>query len=223
MPPPKKLPSVSKAPAVPPRRPAAAPSLRMNRTSPSPRDEAAPEPGSASAESERSDNVDKIRDILFGTQMRDYDKRMARVEERLVQETLDLREDGKRRCDALETFVKAEFDAFGDRLKAEQEERADADKETARELRETTKALEKRLAQIEEQATRAQRELRDTLLQETKRLAEAIARSQADTLARLEKESLELRTLLTDRLALADLFAEVSLRLKREFKVPGQE
>lgn len=30
-------------------------------------------------------NVDKIRDILFGGQMRDYDRRFARVEDRITQ------------------------------------------------------------------------------------------------------------------------------------------
>ena len=29
-------------------------------------------------------NVDKIRDILFGNQMRDYEKRFARLEERVT-------------------------------------------------------------------------------------------------------------------------------------------
>jgi len=34
-------------------------------------------------------NVDKIRDILFGSQMRDYESRFARLEETLIKETLD--------------------------------------------------------------------------------------------------------------------------------------
>ena len=38
--------------------------------------------------------------------------------------------------------------------------------------------------------------------------------------AALEKEGQDLRGSLTDRLALADLFTEVALRLKNEFKVP---
>src|SRR5947209_6262346 len=37
-------------------------------------------------------NVDKIRDILFGTQMRDYDSRFARLEETLVKENAEIRE-----------------------------------------------------------------------------------------------------------------------------------
>ena len=38
-------------------------------------------------------SVDKIRDILFGSQMRDYDKRFTRLEERLSQDAITLREE----------------------------------------------------------------------------------------------------------------------------------
>src|SRR6187551_111575 len=34
-------------------------------------------------------NLDKVRDLLFGGQMRDYDRKFARLEERLVKETAD--------------------------------------------------------------------------------------------------------------------------------------
>ena len=40
-----------------------------------------------------SGNVEKIRDILFGAQMRDYEKRFIRLEERMFKEMKDLRDD----------------------------------------------------------------------------------------------------------------------------------
>ena len=53
-------------------------------------------------------NIDKIREILFGGHMRDYDRRFSRVEEQLVKESLELREDTRKRFEALEAFVKAD-------------------------------------------------------------------------------------------------------------------
>ena len=41
-------------------------------------------------------SLDKVRDILFGVQMRDYDRRFARLEERLVKETADLKDEVKK-------------------------------------------------------------------------------------------------------------------------------
>jgi Skp family chaperone for outer membrane proteins len=168
-------------------------------------------------------NVDKIRDILFGSQMRDYEKRFARFEERLLKETADLREDMKRRFASLEAYVRNEMDALSDRLKSEQSERLDAVKEIARELKENTKGLEKKAGQLEDQAAKSQRDLRQHILEEFRRLSEEIEQKHGDVATSLKKESQELRAILIDRLALADLFAEMALRLKDEFEIPGQK
>src|ERR1700735_4587522 len=67
-------------------------------------------------------NVDKIRDILFGSQMRDYEARFARLEETLIKETLEIRETNRRRFDQLETFIKREFETVQAKFKAERDE-----------------------------------------------------------------------------------------------------
>ena len=61
-------------------------------------------------------NVDKIRDILFGSQMRDYDKRFVRLEERLAKASDALRDDLKKRFDSLESFVQQEVESLHQRL-----------------------------------------------------------------------------------------------------------
>ena len=76
-------------------------------------------PVGAEGEVREGANVDKIRDILFGSQMRDYDKRFARVEERLVKDAAALREEIKKRIDGLESFVHQEVESLGQRLKNE--------------------------------------------------------------------------------------------------------
>ena len=58
-----------------------------------------------------SGNIDKIREIIFGGHMRDYDKRFMRLEARLIKEGADLRDDTKRRFEVLEMFIKREFEA----------------------------------------------------------------------------------------------------------------
>jgi len=173
--------------------------------------------------SERAGNVDKIRDILFGSQMRDYEKRFTRFEERLMKETADLREDVKRRIASLEAYTKGEVEALSDRQKTEQTERQEALKELTREVKDNARAWEKKAGQIEEQSTKSQRDLRQNLLEECKRLSEDLHQKHQEITSALEHESQELRTMMTDRLALADLLTEVALRLKNEFTIPDKE
>jgi len=190
--------------------------------------EASQDPGVLEAQTqqgdgrERAGNVEKIRDILFGSQMRDYEKRFARFEERLMKETVELRQDMKRRIDSLESYIKSEVQALNDRQKTEQSERQENVKDLARQLKESVQVAEKKAGQIEEQMTRGQRELRQSLLEECKRLSEQIEQKHKEVTTSLTRESAELRAAMTDRLALADLLTEVALRLKNEFSIPDK-
>jgi hypothetical protein len=168
-------------------------------------------------------NIDKIRDILFGVQMRDYEKRFARLEERLIKESGDLRDDTKKRFDALEMYVKRELESLTERLTSEQNTRTESVEALSQGIKETARAFEKRTAQMDEQSTRSQRELRQQLLEQSKSLNDEIRQKYDELTAALEREAVELRTDKTDRSALAALFTEVALRLNNDFKIPGAE
>jgi hypothetical protein len=183
-----------------------------------------PAAGTDDAEgTERAGNVDKIRDILFGSQMRDYDRRFARFEERLLKETADLRDDVKRRFETLESFIRAEIEGLGERLQKEQQERTEALKELTREQRESQRGWEKKTAQLEEQATKNQRELRQQWLDESKRLGDQIDQKAKEGAAALEREIRELGDRTQDRFALADMLTELAMRLKNEFEIPDRK
>lgn len=165
-------------------------------------------------------NVDKIRDILFGSQMRDYDKRFVRLEERLSRDAELLRDELKKRFDALEAFVQKETESIGQRLKSERTERIEALKELTREVRDSNKALEKKLAQLDDQMAKGTSELRSRILEQSKELSAEIGEKHREVMAALDREVQGLRADKTDREALADLFTEVAMRLKKEFALP---
>jgi uncharacterized protein YoxC len=179
--------------------------------------------GSSSPSLEEGGNIDKIREILFGVQMRDNEKRFSRIEERLLKESADLREDTRKRFEALEAFVKNEFEALSDRLKSEQQGREESVQHVSRDLQETGQALEKKLAQFDEQTTRSQRDLRQQLLDQSRNLSDEIRQKYSELQSLLEREVAELGHAKTDRASLAALFTEVSLRLNNEFKIPGSD
>jgi len=168
-------------------------------------------------------NVDKIRDILFGSQMRDYESRFARLEETLIKETLEIRDTNKRRFDQLESFVKSELEALQNRLKAERDERSDKDTQQSRELKETADAISRRLRDLDDRETDSERKLRNDLLQQARDLNDEIRARHEDMSSLLDKRVTELRDSKTDRAALASMFSEVALRLSDQFQIPGSE
>lgn len=200
---------MQEAAAVAPQYPQAVPPLQ-----------AAPEP--AAITGAESGSVDKIRDILFGTQMRDYDKRFARLEERLLKESAELREETRRRFDSLETYIRAEFGSLSDRVKNDAHRRDELNEAMSLHLQETAKSIERKLWQLDEQTAQAQRDLRQQLLNQSKELSDEIRRKSEELTAELAREAGELRHDKTDRAALADLFTELALRLNNQFRLPGE-
>ena len=177
----------------------------------------APEKSSAKSGGE---SLDKVRDILFGSQAREYEKRFARLEERLIKEASDLREDLRKRFDTLEGYIKREIESLTDRLRAEHDQRAESAKELSSAIRDTSQSFDKKTSQIDQLLTTAQRELRDQLLDQSKSLSDEIRQKHEQMSSHLERATAELRDEKTDRAALASLFMEVAMRLNNEFKIP---
>lgn len=168
-------------------------------------------------------SLDKVRDILFGANMRDYEKRFTLLEDKLLKESGELRTEVKKRLDGLEAYVKKELESLNDRLKAEHDERTTSTKAIIQELRDFSQNTEKRISQLDEFTTKTQRELRHEMLNQHKELSEDI-RQKAEALSgALEKAFKELRGDKTDRFALAALFTEMAMRLNNQFKLPGSE
>ncbi len=157
-------------------------------------------------------NIDKIRDILFGSNMRDYEQRFSRLEDALKKESSDLRDTTRRHLESLEAFVHKELAALEVRLNTERDERS-----------ETTSAVLKKIGELENHEAQAKREIRNDLLQQSKELTDAIRNKGEEVIALLERRSQELQHSKTDRAALAGLFNEVALRLTDQFKVTGAD
>ena len=181
---------------------------------------ASPQNAVAKNEVPEGANVDKIRDILFGSQMREYEKRFARLEERLAKALDSIREDMKKRFDSIEAFTRQEVESLSLRLRNEKAERAEELKELTSELRGMAKSLEKKLAQMEEKVAIGHGDLRARILEQSKSLSNEIDAVKKEVSATLDREVQGLRSEKTDRAALADLFSECALRLNGEFTLP---
>ena len=170
---------------------------------------------------DESSNVDRIRNILFGSQMRDYDGRFQKLEERLAREAGELRGDLQRQLQALESFMKGEVESMTNRVKTEQSERVQAIQQLAHEMGETVKGLDLKISNLDSQAAKDIRDLRAQLLEQSKALGEEMKEKHDQMKGRLEQEAGQIRDAMTGREALAEMLTEVAMRLKNEFRVPG--
>jgi hypothetical protein len=168
-------------------------------------------------------NLERIRDILFGTQARDYEKRFVRLEESLLKQTSTLRDEISRRCDFLESYIKREVESLHERDKSEQHERAETTHKLTLELKQISDTFEKKMAQLAEHVTVSQRELRQQLLEQSKILSDEMRQRCTDISAVFEQQMQEMRVDKTDRSTLATVFMDAALRLSHELHLPGMD
>ncbi len=160
--------------------------------------------------------VDKIRDLLFGNQMQDYDRRFAKLEERFLQRFKDVESETARTLSAFESNAKKHVDSLAGQFRDEKDQRADADKELERTLRDQNQAIEKRVRAISDQLSQLERDISDRFTQELQAVRDEIKRKSEDMRLIVEKMFAEVNNVKTDRNLLAGLFMEVAKCLSQD-------
>ena len=178
--------------------------------------ETTPSPGPGEVEDAAPESIGKIREILFGSQARDYDRRLAGLEDRLLKELAAMQEETRRRFDAFESYVKNEVDALSNRLSVGQQQREEMNDDWTRRLGETGRSLEKGITRLDEHSAQAHRDLRQQILEQSKSLSEEIRQKYTELAGALAREAQGLRSEKTDRSALASFFTEIATRLEKE-------
>ena len=166
-------------------------------------------------------NLEKVRDLLFGAQMRDMENHFARLEERLQKDLVELKDETRGRFESLEVFLRKEIESLTDQLRAEQEVRQQAVQTLTQELTETVKAFNQRTNQAEEHIVKAQRELRQHILDQSRSLRDEFWDRYRELSEATEHNVQELRAEKTDRATLAVLLTELAMRLGNEYLLPG--
>jgi hypothetical protein len=168
------------------------------------------EPPAAEAQPE---SLDKVRDILFGSQMRAVETRLQGLEERLRREHETLRDDFSKQVESLDALIRSETQALAERLVAERTKRVEELKSLAGEIKEALRALEKRHVKLEEATSMADAGLRDQLLMQSTAAASELAKLGERLGAELQRSHHELKSTKTDSATLSSLFSELAARV----------
>ena len=181
-----------------------APASRPADLPPAPPNDAAPE------------SLDKVRDILFGGQMRAVESRLQGLEERLMREQAVMRSDLDKRLADLDASAKRDAQTLGDRLNAERTKRTEELKALSAEIKEILRSLEKRHVKLEELSGLADAEIRDQILQQSRAIGAEIERLSQRVTTDLNREVAALRNDKTDVSALVGVFSDMATRLAGE-------
>ncbi len=159
-------------------------------------------------------NLEKVRDILFGTQSREFDERCNRLEKRLLQESTDLKDQFTRSLDEVKIYVNSEISRLTNQIQQEQAGRSNSLEEVGQVMKTMGSQFENRLSGLHDQTATQHQKLEGQLTQQKAEISEQHQQALADMQARFQEALNELKTDKTDRAVLAEMLMDVALRLK---------
>lgn len=168
---------------------------------------------STHSEAASGNNLEKIKELLFGAQMREYEKRVLRLEQRIIRDYAELQSDVQQRLNTIELNLRQELQSLGLAIATEQSQR----EESVKALNDQTKSglteVGKQVNQFVEQMSQQQQELRQQILTQAETIEEEIRQNYRELLAVLDRRIQALQTDKIDRTALASLLRELALRV----------
>jgi hypothetical protein len=159
-----------------------------------------------------SGNIDRVRDVLFGAQMRDYDTRLQRLDERLTKIVTEARANLQKRIEGLERAVESEMELLTNRLKAEGWERRMGIEKLVRRVAEAAKAFELKIENLDQESAREIKDLRRQLDEQSNALRAEIKKEHEQRQIDLDRETEQIRGAITSYAAQAEMLSEVALR-----------
>ena len=174
--------------------------------------------GKVSADNEN--NVTQIRDILFGGQMRDYEKRFQELHQQLESELERLRQDADKRFAALDKRLADQLEKLTRQQRQEVSDRTGAIDSLESRLLEAARIQRSEINKAAETLGHDLETLSDRLHSTHAALETALTNQASQADAALNRAQRELRVEKVGREDLAALFTEFAMRLKGEFELP---
>ena len=167
-----------------------------------------------SQEATEEGNLEKVRDILFGTQSREFDQRCTLLEERFLRESADLKNQLNKSLDEIKAYIKSEVSHLSTKIQEEQAGRSSSVEEVGQVVQTLGSQLDTQLSGLRDQTTAQHQLLKEQLTQNKAELTENQQQALKDMQSRFEETVKALQSDKTDRAVLAEMLMDMALRLK---------
>lgn len=159
-------------------------------------------------------SLEKVRDILFGAQSREFDQRVQTLEQRLLQESANLREEVTRSLESLKTHFTQEVSQLQRLIQQEEKGRNTSLADVGQVIQSLGGNIEDKLSQLRQQATQQSDLLEQQIIQQKADLTENHDQRMAELQQQFHEGIQLLKKEKTDRAALAEMLMDLALRLK---------
>lgn len=166
------------------------------------------------------ENVDRIRDILFGAQMKEYDRRIEQIAVRFRSDNEKLRQELSDRLLSLDGFCKTELDRLNSQFSAERQERIKLLSDLGKRVADAERELLEHIESVDKKGTEERLELRNEIMDQAHSMSEALRQRSEEIISALDSETGRLSREKTGREEISRLMTEMAMRLSGDFQLP---
>ena len=189
---------------------------KQKNTAPQKSTQVAENPPAMPAENTDLANVDKIRDILFGNQMRDYDRKFNQLEERIANDLANLRKENALQIESLQTFLESEVEILGGKLAAEEKNRIHEMDNMDGLIIKNVKQIEQKISDLGTSLETQSRDINQKMLKQSQDFNSELASQIEQTRKRLDDYRQDLSKGKVDKSALAEMLNSMALQINAD-------
>jgi hypothetical protein len=162
---------------------------------------------------EEVDNVDKIRDILFGQQIKDIDQRFEQLQNTINKQLDTLRDESKAHFDSLEKQIKSEMNILSEQLVQEQNTRIAAFEQNSDQFKAYATSIEKQFNEQQFENRKDHESLQKKQHEQSQQLYEVIDKNKKQHSESLSQASNTLNKAKIDKSVLSQLFSDLAIQI----------
>lgn len=167
-------------------------------------------------EADEQDNVDKIRDILFGNQMRELDRKFAQLEDRIASDFSAARKENTNQVESLQSFVESEIEILTSKLSNEEKTRAAQLDDVDDEIKKNVRQINEKVAELVKSLDKQSRDTNQKILKQSQDFSGELSSQMDQTRKRMDGYNQELTVGKVDKTALAEMLSSLALQLNQE-------
>lgn len=155
------------------------------------------------------ENISKIRDILFGNNISEIDKRFNKLEQQLYEVISSVKDEMQKKLHSFDDYFKNEITSILDQIKKEQENRTTA----VNNLNKQVEKINQTISEFKDEMATSTRDMRTRMMDHYKENSESISKLEQELKKLLNKEVNQLTESKVDRKALAIMLSEMALKI----------
>lgn len=165
------------------------------------------------------ENISKIRDILFGNNMNEYEKRFELLEEKLAQSVAENKIETDKKIAALDSYLKKELKILNEKLIEEEEARIKSDKKLLMDI----ESLEESLKKFKQSTSDSFSENYQQIMELSNNTNDQINALSKNLQTRLETSANQLQTNKVERSSLAMMLTDLAYQIAGENEPDNSE